>query len=129
MEVLGIDIGGSGIKGAIINLEDGSFVSERHSIPTPKPATPLVVAEIVKQLVAFFNWKGAVGCGFPTIISNGTCMAHGNLHKDWLGVNAAALFKKTTGLDFTVINDADAAGLAEMNFGAGKDKKGLVFLF
>ncbi len=126
MEVLGIDIGGSGIKGAIINLEDGSFVSERHRIPTPKPATPLVVAETVKQLVDFFNWKGAVGCGFPTIISNGTCMAHGNLHKDWLGVNAAALFKKTTGLDFTVINDADAAGLAEMNFGAGKDKKGLV---
>ncbi|MCF6213211.1 MAG: ROK family protein [Flavobacteriaceae bacterium] len=126
MEILGIDIGGSGIKGAIVNLNTGQFVSERHRIPTPKPATPQVMANTIKELVAFFNWQGAVGCGFPTIISDGTCMGYGNLHEDWVGVNTAKLFKNATGLDFTVINDADAAGLAEMNFGAGKGKKGLV---
>ncbi|MFK5889528.1 MAG: ROK family protein [Flavobacteriaceae bacterium] len=126
MEVLGIDIGGSGIKGAIVNLKTGKFISERHRIPTPKPATPNDIANTVKELVAFFNWKGAVGCGFPTIIKNGVCQAHGNLHKDWMGVNAEKLFADITGLNFTVINDADAAGLAEMHYGAGKNVKGLV---
>lgn len=128
MEILGIDIGGSGIKGAVINVKDGSFITERHRIPTPQPATPQVVAKTIKDLVRYFNWQGPVGCGFPTIISEGTCLAHGNLHKDWVGVNAAELFKKTTGLNFTVINDADAAGLAEMTFGVGKNKKGLVIM-
>lgn len=128
MEVLGIDIGGSGIKGAIVDLKTGKFVSERHRIPTPQPATPNDVANTVKKLVDFFNWKGAVGCGFPTIISHGTCKAHGNLHADWLGVNAEKLFNDITGLQFTVINDADAAGLAEINYGAGKDKEGLVIM-
>ena len=126
MEVLGIDIGGSGIKGAIVNIKTGELVSDRHRIKTPKPATPDVIAKTIKELVDFFNWKGAVGCGFPTIISNGTCMGYGNLHPDWVGVNAEDLFNKKTNLNFKVINDADAAGLAEMNFGAGKNKKGLV---
>ncbi|NCP20788.1 MAG: ROK family protein [Zetaproteobacteria bacterium] len=128
MEVLGIDIGGSGIKGAIVNIKTGEIISERHRIKTPEPATPLAVAETIKSMTDFFNWKGVVGCGFPTIISKGTCKAHGNLHADWVGVNAEDLFAKTTGLDFTIINDADAAGLAEINFGAGKDVKGLVIM-
>lgn len=126
MDVLGIDIGGSGIKGAIVDLNTGQFVSERHRIPTPQPATPYDVAITIKKLVGFFNWKGSVGCGFPTIIKNGVCQAHGNLHKDWVGLNAEALFSETTDLNFTVINDADAAGLAEIHYGAGKDKSGLV---
>jgi polyphosphate glucokinase len=126
MKVLGIDIGGSGIKGAIVDLNTGKFISERHRIPTPQPATPNDVANTVKELVTFFNWKGAVGCGFPTIIKNGECQAYGNLHKDWLGVNAEKLFADITGLNFTVINDADAAGLAEMHYGAGKNVKGMV---
>jgi len=126
MEVLGIDIGGSGIKGAIVDLNTGKCTTERHRIPTPKPATPDNVAITVKKLVDFFNWKGAVGCGFPTIIKKGVCQAYGNLHEDWLNVNAEELFSKKTGLNFKVINDADAAGLAEIHYGAGKDVKGLV---
>jgi len=128
MEILGIDIGGSGIKGAIVNLTTGQFISERHRIATPRPTTPNNITKTIKDLVSFFNWKGPVGCGFPTIIKNGVCQAHGNLHKDWLGINAEKLFFESTGLNFTVINDADAAGLAEMHYGAGKDKKGLVIM-
>ncbi len=126
MEILGIDIGGSGIKGAIVNIKTGELVSERHRIKTPVPATPQMVADTIKELVDFFNWKGSVGCGFPTIIVNGTCMGYGNLHTDWVGINAEDLFNKITNLNFKIINDADAAGLAEMNFGAGRNKKGLV---
>lgn len=128
MEVLGIDIGGSGIKGAIVNINTGEIISERQRFKTPESATPQAVAETIKAMVDFFNWKRLVGCGFPTIISQGTCLAHGNLHADWVGVNAEALFENITGLNFTIINDADAAGLAEINFGAGKDVKGLVLM-
>ena len=128
MEILGIDIGGSGIKGAIVNIETGELISERHRIPTPQPSTPENVTEVIQQLVKHFKWKGAVGCGFPTIISNGKAMAHGNMHKSWRGVQIDELFSQKTGLDFTVVNDADAAGLAEMKYGVGKDKKGLVVM-
>jgi len=128
MEILGIDIGGSGIKGAIVNIKTGELISERHRIPTPQPSTPENVTEVIQQLVKHFKWKGAVGCGFPTIISNGKAMAHGNMHKSWRGVQIDELFSQKTGLDFTVVNDADAAGLAEMKYGVGKDKKGLVVM-
>jgi len=128
MEILGIDIGGSGIKGAIVNIETGELISERHRIPTPQPSTPENVTEVIQQLVKHFKWKGAVGCGFPTIISNGKAMAHGNMHKSWRGVQIDELFTQKIGLDFTVVNDADAAGLAEMKYGVGKDKKGLVVM-
>lgn len=128
MEILGIDIGGSGIKGAIVNIETGELISERHRIPTPQPSTPENVTEVIQQLVKHFKWKGAVGCGFPTIICQGKAMAHGNMHKSWRGVQIDELFSQKTGLDFTVVNDADAAGLAEMKYGVGKDKKGLVVM-
>ncbi|MEN8187331.1 MAG: ROK family protein, partial [Bacteroidota bacterium] len=126
MEALGIDIGGSGIKGAIVNTKNGELISERHRIPTPKPATPKNVAEVIKQLVDHFDWKGKAGSGFPTPLSHGKCQSGGNLHDTWKGVQVDELFKEATGIDFTVVNDADAAALAEMNFGAGKDKKGLI---
>lgn len=126
MEVLGIDIGGSGIKGAIVNINSGELVSERHRIPTPKPASPANVADCIKKMVDHFQWKGKVGSGFPTPLSHGKCQSGGNLHQKWKGVQVNELFKNSTGLDFTVINDADAAALAEMSFGAGKDKQGLV---
>jgi len=128
MEILGIDIGGSGIKGAIVNIKTGELISERQRIPTPQPSTPENVTEVIQQLVKHFKWKGAVGCGFPTIISNGKAMAHGNMHKSWLGVQIDELFSQKTGLDFTLVNDADAAGLAEMKYGVGKDKNGLVVM-
>jgi len=126
MKVLGIDIGGTGIKGAIVDTKIGELVSERHRIATPKPATPENVAETIKKIVEHFDWKGKVGCGFPTPLAHGKCQGGGNLHKNWKGVQVDELFKKVAGIEFTVINDADAAALAEMNFGAGKDKNGLV---
>lgn len=128
MEVLGIDIGGSGIKGALVNMETGEMTTERFRIPTPPSRKPNEMAEVVAQIVKHFNYKGPVGCGFPTVIKNGVCKSSGNLHKKWLNVNVSELFSKTTGLPVTVVNDADAAGYASMNFGVGKNKKGLVVM-
>lgn len=128
MEVLGIDIGGTGIKGAIVNTETGKLIAERYRIPTPKPATPEAVANTIQEMVNHFEWKGIVGCGFPTPLQHGKCLSGGNLHPDWKGTQTNILFKEKTGNDFFIVNDADAAGLAEINFGAGKDKKGVVVM-
>jgi len=128
MEILGIDIGGTGIKGAIVNVKTGTLVTEKHRIPTPKGAKPQDVADEVAELVKHFNWKGKVGCGFPAIISHGTVFSASNIHKSWIGVNAEKLFNKRTGLKFKIRNDADAAGLAAMSFGAGKGKMGIVIM-
>ena len=128
MEILGIDVGGSGIKAAIVDVTTGQFVSERHRIPTPQPATPDAVTQTISELVTHFNWKGDIGCGFPTPQHRGKCLTGGNLHNKWKGVQVDALFKKATGNNFTVVNDADAAGLAEINFGAGKNITGTVIV-
>lgn len=128
MEILGIDIGGSGIKGAPVNITTGKLLTERFRIPTPKPSTPDRIAEAVKDVVEFFDWKGPVGCGFPTVIHQGKSVARGNIHKSWLGIQVDELFSTRVGLPVTVINDADAAGLAEMAYGAGVGKMGLVIL-
>ena len=126
MKILGIDVGGSGIKGAIVDTTAGELVTEKFRLKTPKPAKPSDVAKVVHQLVDHFNWKGKVGVGFPTPLAHGRCMSGGNLHPKWKGVQVDKLFEDATGLDFTVINDADAAAEAEMHYGAGKDKEGLV---
>lgn len=126
MQILGIDIGGSGIKGAPVDLKREEFLAERFRVETPRPATPEAVAQSVQKLVDHFNWKGPIGFGFPTVIVNGQAKAYGNMHPDWMGVQIDKLFKKQTGLPCTVINDADAAGLGEMRYGAGRDKTGLV---
>ena len=126
MKVLGIDVGGSGIKGAIVDTVKGEMLTERFRIPTPRPALPEDVANVVQQIVEHFNWKGMVGVGFPTPLAHGKCLSGGNMHEDWAGVQVDALFSLKTGLDFTVINDADAAAEAEMHYGAGKGKEGLV---
>ena len=128
MTLLGIDIGGSGMKGALVNTETGELLTERFRIETPKSRKPEEMAEVFSQIVKHFDYKGPIGCGFPTIIKNGVCKAHGNLSKKWLGVNAEELFSDYTGLPVTVINDADAAGYATMHFGTGKGKKGLVLM-
>lgn len=128
MEVLGIDIGGTGIKGAIVNVTTGELVSERHRIPTPVGAKPKDVANVVSQMVTHFQWKGKVGCGFPTIISNGKARSTGNIAKSWLNVQVDKLFQEKTGLEFSIANDADVAGLAEIMGGAGKDVPGVVLL-
>lgn len=128
MEVLGIDIGGTGIKGAIVNIETGELISERHRIPTPVGAKPKDVAKEVAGMVKYFNWHGKVGCGFPTIISNGKARSFGNIDPSWLGIQVDELFSKKMGLDFFIANDADAAGLAEIKLGAGKGVEGVVIL-
>jgi len=128
MEILGIDVGGTGIKGAIVNTETGALITERHRIPTPRPATPEAVAITILEMINHFNWKGLVGCGFPTPLQHGKCLSGGNLHENWKETSVNELFKNKTGNDFYVINDADAAGLAEINFGAGKGKQGVVVM-
>lgn len=128
MEVLGIDIGGTGIKGAVVNTITGTLVTEKKRIPTPNEGRPNDIADVIAELVNHFNWKGKVGCGFPTVISHGKALFSSNLHKSWKDLNIEQLFNKRTGLDFTIVNDADAAGLAEMHFGIGKGKQGLVLM-
>ncbi|WP_026933758.1 polyphosphate--glucose phosphotransferase [Christiangramia echinicola] len=128
MEILGIDIGGSGIKGAIVNLETGEFVAPKFRIPTPESREPEEMARVIKSLVEHFKYEGVVGCGFPTIVKKGICKDEGNLSKKWVGVNIEELFEKATGLKFAVINDADAAGLAEIKFGAGKEEDGFTLM-
>ena len=129
MEVLGIYIGGTGIKAAIVETKTGELISKRHRIDTPKPATPEAVSKVVKEMVSYFEWKGIVGCCFPTIVVDGQCKHPGNLSKQWVDVKIDKLFQKTCdGLPFYVSNDADLAGLAEMKLGAGKNNKGKVFV-
>ncbi len=129
MEVLGIDIGGSGIKGAPVDIDKGIFlVEDRYRIPTPDPSTPENVVETVAEIVRHFNWKGPIGCGFPAPLKNDTVLMMANLDKSWLGQNAGKLIYKRTGCQTHVVNDVDAAGLAEMTFGAGIDHKGTVIM-
>ena len=128
MEILGIDIGGTGIKGAVVNVDTGELVSERHRIPTPKGANPEAVSNTIKELIDHFQWNGKVGCGFPAIVSGGKARSASNIDKSWIGVQVDDLFQEKTGLDFSIANDADAAGMAEIIFGEGKDTKGVVLI-
>ena len=126
--ILGIDFGGSGIKGAPVDTKSGKLLKERYRIATPIHATPDKVADIVKSLVKYFRWEGPLGIGFPAVVQKGIVKTAANIDKSWIGVNAMELFKQKTGFPAFVLNDADAAGMAEMRFGAGKGKKGLILL-
>ena len=128
MEILGIDVGGSGIKGAPVNIESGALVAPRLRLETPVPAKPNAVAEVVGQIARHFEWNGPVGCGFPSIVRGGIMYSAANVHKKWVGANGAALFTAATGCPTAVINDADAAGLAEMTYGAGRGRMGVVLM-
>jgi polyphosphate glucokinase len=129
MEILGIDIGGSGIKGTIVNIETGEFVEERHRIPTEHPATVEVIANTVNEIVKHFNYNGPIGCGFPAVVQNGIVKTASNIDKSWIGVNVDEIFTKTTGMPTYVFNDADAAGAGELEFGCVKGFRGLaIFL-
>jgi polyphosphate glucokinase len=128
MDVLGVDIGGTGIKGAPVNLKTGELTRERHRILTPQPATPQAVIDTVAQVVKHFNWSGPIGCGFPAVVKNGTVHTASNVDSSWIGTNAAALLEKAIGRPAVFLNDADAAGFAEMQFGAGKGRAGLVVI-
>jgi len=127
-KILGIDIGGSGVKGAIVHTKKGKLKTKRFRIPTPQPATPEAVAEVIKKIVDHFKWKGPVGVGFPGVIQQGFARTAANLDDSWIDVNLNELFSKTTGCPVHVVNDADAAGMAEMKFGSGKGYKGVALL-
>jgi polyphosphate glucokinase len=132
MQIFGVDIGGSGIKGAPVDLERGDLAQERHKVLTPHPATPDGVADGVKQVIDHFAdvRPDRVGITFPGVVTGGaTVRTAANVDKSWVDVDARALLsKKLGGLPVTVLNDADAAGVAEMNFGAGRGRKGTVLL-
>ena len=128
MHILGIDVGGSGIKGAPVDTKTGELIAERLRIKTPEKAEPQPVAEVVAQIARSFDWKGQIGIGFPAPIKGGVAMMAANISEKWVGTNADELFSKITGCDCTMINDADAAGLAEMSFGAGRGQIGTVIM-
>src|SRR6201992_292066 len=128
MHALGIDIGGTGMKAAPVDLETGKFVAERVKIPPPRPAVPDAVAEVVQKLVETFSWSGPIGCTFPGVVANGVTRTAANLDPAWIGLDARALLCKASGQDIRLINDADAAGVAEMTFGAGKGEPGTVVM-
>ncbi|NKY14304.1 polyphosphate--glucose phosphotransferase [Streptomyces somaliensis] len=127
MNVFGVDIGGSGIKGAPVDLERGDLAEPRHRVLTPRPATPSDVAGRVAEVVAHFGWSGPVGVTFPGVVTGSTIRTAANVDKGWIGVDAAVLLgERLGGLPVTVLNDADAAGLAEMTHGAGRGRTGTV---
>jgi polyphosphate glucokinase len=128
MEILGIDIGGSGIKGAPVDVETGALMADRFKILTPEPATPEAVAHVVGELVHHFDWHGPIGCTFPAVVRRGVVYTAANVDSSWIGVDGHDIFGKATGLPVTLLNDADAAGVAEMRFGAGKGRDGVVML-
>lgn len=120
MAVLGIDIGGSGIKGAPVDVETGEFLQDRIRIPTPEPGTPEQVIEVIRHMIDEFNWQGKIGVGFPGVVRRGVVITGANMAPEWVGTDVAALIQEHTGCPAVVLNDADAAGLAEMRFGSGK---------
>ena len=129
MKALGIDIGGSGVKGAIVDTKKGRLVSERFRIPTPRPATPQAVIKTIVKIQRHFDYKGPIGVGFPGIVVDGVVYSAVNIHNEWREFNAEKAIAKATGCDVILRNDADVAGFAEMRFGAGKEAKGETMLF
>ncbi|AEG02084.1 polyphosphate--glucose phosphotransferase [Methylomonas methanica] len=128
MHILGVDIGGSGIKGAVVDTVTGELITERHRIETPQPATPEAVAAVLAQLVLHFNWTGPVGCGFPAAIQHGVARTASNISKAFIGTDIDSLFSEATNCPCYCVNDADAAGMAEMQFGEGAGRPGVVLL-
>jgi len=129
MAVLGIDIGGSGIKGAPVNVETGEFLGERFRIATPYPGSKEQVIEIIRLIVDHFNWEGKIGAGFPGVVRHNVIETAANLSPDWVGENLASIITNETTCPSRVFNDADLAGLAEMRFGAGKQYENDYVLF
>lgn len=128
MQLLGIDIGGSGIKGALVDVESGSLVTERYRVPTPESRLPQDVLPAVAKVVRHFDYRGPIGVGYPAVVVNGvvrTAFTALNI-TEWIGLNVAEALQRETGHPVTVLNDADAAGIAEMRFGAGMGWSGTV---
>jgi polyphosphate glucokinase len=128
LTLLGIDIGGTGIKGAPVDVGTGQLVGERFRLETPQPAVPNAVADVVEKVAAHFNYQGPTGVAFPAVVKHGVTYTAANVDRSWIGTNAGELFSRHVGGPVTVVNDADAAGIAEIRFGAGRDRKGVVIL-
>ncbi|MGH9280976.1 MAG: polyphosphate--glucose phosphotransferase [Acidimicrobiales bacterium] len=128
MGLLGIDIGGTGIKGAPVDVSTGTLTADRLRIETPQPATPDAVAKVVAEVVGSFDAVGACGATFPAVVRDGRARTAANVDAAWIGEDIARRFEDATGRTFIVLNDADAAGLAEVRFGAGAGRKGVVMV-
>lgn len=128
MEILGIDIGGSGIKGAPVGVEKGVLLAERLRLDTPQPSVPEAVGDAVAEIVRHFGWQGPIGCTFPAVIKQGVAYSAANVDNSWIGFNGQKLFEQKSGCRVLLLNDADAAGIAEMEFGAGKGQAGVVIM-
>ena len=124
----GIDIGGSGMKAAPVNLRDGELLADRFKILTPRPATADAMASVVAELVDHFGWSGPFGVTFPGVVRHGVIYSAANVDTSWIGTDADALFTKATEMGVHVVNDADAAGLAEVRYGAGRGRTGVVIV-
>jgi polyphosphate glucokinase len=124
----GVDIGGSGIKGAPVDLHKGDLADERFRLPTPEPSTPAAVADVVRQVLDHFAWTGPFGCTFPAVVQHGMVRTAANVDESWIGTDAHKLLATATGRPPLVVNDADAAGVAEVRFGAAKGVQGVVLV-
>lgn len=125
---LGIDVGASGIKGALVNVQTGEMVGKRYRVDMPQPSTPENAALAMAGIVKHFDYKGKIGVGFPSVVKNGVALTAANLDKTWIGANIETVVSTATGCEVIALNDADAAGMAEMRFGKGKGKLGTVVL-
>jgi len=129
VNLFGVDIGGSGIKGAPVDMDRGELAEERHKVLTPQPSTPEAVAGAVREVVDAFSWEGPIGVTFPGVVVDGQTRTAANVDHGWIGLDARALLSEELGgRPVAVINDADAAGIAEVAFGAGRDRKGVVLM-
>ena len=128
MKALGIDIGGSGIKGAPVDVITGETLTERFRIPTPQPATPQAVAEVVRKVAEHYQWTGPIGCAYPGVVRSGMIESAANVDASWIGTNGPELLGEATECPVTMINDVDAAGIAEMAFGAGAGRTDVVMM-
>lgn len=126
MQILGIDVGGTGVKGAPVDVASGELTAPRYRLRTPKPATPEAVAATVGRVAQHFGWRGPIGCGFPAVIQHGRVLTAANISEEWIGLDGRALLEEATGCPVRLANDADVAGLAELRFGAGRDVSGTV---
>lgn len=128
MDILGIDVGGSGIKGYPVNTETGEALSERIRIATPSPPTPAAISKTIAKIAREFKWSGPVGCAIPARVKRGVVQTATNIHKDFIGLNFEEMLSKKLNRPVATVNDADAAGIAEMTFGAGRDASGVTIL-
>ncbi|MGY2067665.1 polyphosphate--glucose phosphotransferase [Blastococcus sp. SYSU DS0619] len=128
MQGFGVDIGGSGIKGCLVDLDEGRLVGERLRIETPQPSLPEPVYDVVAQIVGAFGWAGRVGVTFPGVMKSGVAHTAANVEKSWIGTDVDAGLSQRIPGSVETLNDADAAGIAEMRYGAGRDRRGVVLM-